>query len=163
MDNKNIIVKYTSTKDDLKYYTVGSVGIDLHLRTFVPLDRVTEMMFRSVDGTRTIYRLAPFGRAKCGSGIAIELPKGFEGQVRGRSSSTKDGLLIQGGVGTIDSDYRGQIYFVLHNLTNEIVEVNVDHRYAQLIISAVPDVELVRVIELSKTLRDASGFGSTGD
>jgi len=93
-------------------------------------------------------------------GIAVEIPPGFEAQLRPRSSLNAKGIL--GHFGTIDSDYRGEISAVLTNLSAEKFEVHPGDRIAQLVIAPVERVELVRVEQLSETARGERGFGHTG-
>lgn len=94
-------------------------------------------------------------------GIALEIPPGYEGQIRGRSSNTRGGLWTA--FGTIDSDYRGEVGACLVNLLpydRTIVEKG--DRIAQLVIAEVPRVRVVEVVKLSETKRGKSGWGSTG-
>lgn len=93
-------------------------------------------------------------------GVGIELPRGFEGQVRGRSGFSKRGILVH--LGTIDSSYRGVIGATLHNLSGEPLVIGMGDRVAQLVIAKVEEVELEESEELSETERGAAGFGSTG-
>lgn len=124
-------------------------------------------------------RLAPGDRHKFGTGVAIELPEpvtledfsksnvmfikcGYEAQVRGRSGLTSQGIIACGGLGTVDSGYRGEIGVVLYNASWEHFTVRHGDRIAQLVVAPVvyPDVE--EVAELSETARGTGGFGSTG-
>lgn len=92
--------------------------------------------------------------------IAVEIPTGFEGQIRPRSSLNKQGVLCH--FGTIDSDYRGNIGVVLTNLSALPVEIDAGMRIAQLVICPVALCEPVEVYSLSDTGRGSGGFGSTG-
>lgn len=97
------------------------------------------------------------------TGIAIELPKGFAGLVFARSSmGAKRGLAPANKVGVIDSDYRGEIQVVLHNHSTVVQKVEPNERIAQLVIVPVYAPLFEVVDELSETLRDSGGFGSTG-
>ena len=97
------------------------------------------------------------------TGISLELPKGYEAQVRARSGlSTKHGIGIVSGVGTIDSDYRGEIGVPLINWGTEPFTVNDGDRIAQLVVARCEKVEFVVVDELTETERGTGGFGSTG-
>ena len=97
------------------------------------------------------------------TGISLELPKGYEVQVRARSGlSTKHGISIVSGVGTIDSDYRGEIGVPLINWGTEPFTVNDGDRIAQLVVARCEKVEFVVVDELTETERGIGGFGSTG-
>lgn len=98
------------------------------------------------------------------TGVALELPYGYEGQIRPRSGLAKRTLVtVLNAPGTIDSDYRGEIEVLLINHGVEPHIVRHGDRIAQLIIQRIPDVEFVQVDELSPTKRGADGFGSTGE
>lgn len=94
------------------------------------------------------------------TGISVELPHGYELQIRPRSSTTMRSLLVQ--LGTIDSSYRGEIRIPINNLLNRTQIIEKNERIAQAVLSRVPDAELEQVFELSKTWRGDNGFGSTG-
>lgn len=96
------------------------------------------------------------------TGIALEIPEGFEGQVRSRSSFARIGVMVANGVGTIDSDYRGEIGVILHNAGKWDKIIRVGDRIAQLVISPVQTVDFEEVSELTTTQRGAGGYGSTG-
>lgn len=107
--------------------------------------------------------LKPLERKLIPTGIKIELPRGFEAQIRPRSGlSIKNGITLINCIGTIDADYRGEICVPLVNLsaTEYIIEPNT--RIAQMVICPVILAEIEIVPELSKTCRGAGGFGSTG-
>jgi dUTP pyrophosphatase len=107
--------------------------------------------------------IAPLGRSMVPTGLAIEIPPGFEGQVRPRSGlALKHGVTILNAPGTIDSDYRGEVQVILVNLSNVAVTVKRGERIAQLVITPVTHATLVEVDELSSTERGIGGFGSTG-
>jgi dUTP pyrophosphatase len=93
-------------------------------------------------------------------GIAIEIPPGFEGQLRPRSGMTKRGIVAM--LGTIDSDYRGEVAVTLRNHGHSPYRVEAGDRIAQLVIAPVARVTLVEAAELSETARGAGGHGSTG-
>ena len=94
-------------------------------------------------------------------GFAVEIPKGYELQIRGRSGLAKrEGLLVF--EGTIDSDYRGEVSAILINTSNDVIEIHPDYRIAQAVISPVIKANWNEVDELSKTERGIGGFGSTG-
>ena len=97
-----------------------------------------------------------------GTGIAIEIPEGYEGQIRPRSSISKMSLMLANPPGTIDSDYRGELIVRFKDSDNRGVIYSVGERIAQLIIKPVPKVQLLEVEELNDTKRGAGGFGSTG-
>jgi dUTP pyrophosphatase len=95
--------------------------------------------------------------------LYIELPDGYEAQIRPRSGlAFKKGLSIVNAPGTIDSDYRGEIKILLINLSNETAIVNTGERIAQMVISKYEQVKLDEVDVLSDTERGAGGFGHTG-
>ncbi|MCX7882831.1 MAG: dUTP diphosphatase [Brevinematales bacterium] len=96
------------------------------------------------------------------TGIALEIPPGYEGQIRPRSGLGKLGLSIPNAPGTIDADYRGEIIVLLINLSHETHTVYPGDRIAQLVIAPVVQAEFAFVDELSHTQRGQGGFGSTG-
>ncbi len=95
-------------------------------------------------------------------GLAFEIPGGYEGQLRMRSSMAQDGLILLNGVGTIDSDYRGEVKAIVHNTTDTDIILTSGTRLVQLIITQVPNITLVKSDTLTSTLRGSFGFGSTG-
>lgn len=108
-------------------------------------------------------KIKPFERVIIPTGLIIEIPEGYEGQVRPRSGlALKKGITVLNSPGTIDSDYRGEVKVILINLGNEEVVIERGDRIAQLVISPVQRVEVVEVEELSETIRGEGGFGSTG-
>ena len=111
-------------------------------------------------------RLEPGDRILVPTGLFIEIPKGYEGQIRPRSGlAYKEGVTVLNSPGTIDSDYRGEIKVLLINHNNAPVNINHGDRIAQLIIAPVEQacIEVVEHIEdLEDTKRGTGGFGSTG-
>lgn len=102
-------------------------------------------------------------RAMVPTGLHIELPAGFEAQIRPRSGlAAKHGISIVNAPGTIDADYRGEIKVVLVNLSNEPFTVNPGERIAQMVVARHERVEWEEVDTLDETERGAGGFGSTG-
>lgn len=102
-------------------------------------------------------------RALVPTGFVLELPQGYEGQVRPRSGlAFKHGLTVLNSPGTIDADYRGEIMVLLVNLGSETFRVQRGDRIAQLVIAPVASVEVVAVEALAETERGQGGFGSTG-
>ncbi len=98
-----------------------------------------------------------------GTGLAMAIPTGFEGQVRPRSGLAKNhGITVTNAPGTIDSDYRGEIVVLLTNLGREPFTIESKARIAQLVIAPVVQAELVEVESLTDTERGGGGFGSTG-
>lgn len=107
--------------------------------------------------------LKPLERALIGTGLYIELPAGFEAQVRPRSGlAAKKGITVLNTPGTIDADYRGEIKVILVNLSNENFSIHNGDRIAQVVIARHERVSLKTVSALSETTRGAGGFGHTG-
>lgn len=128
-----------------RYQTELSAGMDLQAE--LAEDRV----------------LAPLERAAIPTGLALELPPGFEGQVRPRSGlALKSGLTVLNAPGTIDADYRGEVQVLLVNLSSSPVILRRGDRIAQLVVAPVTRARLVEVSELTDTERGTGGFGSTG-
>ena len=129
-----------------KYETSLSAGMDL--RAYLP------------DGPVT---LNPMERALVKPGLFMELPAGYEAQVRPRSGlALKKGITVLNSPGTIDADYRGEICVILINLSNEPFVINDGERIAQMVIARHEQAEIVEVQELSDTERGTGGFGHTG-
>lgn len=107
--------------------------------------------------------LKPLARALIPTGLFVELPAGYEMQVRPRSGlAAKYGLTVLNAPGTVDADYRGEVKVILANLSNEEFVVNDGERIAQLVVARHEQVEWESAEELSDTSRGAGGFGSTG-
>ncbi len=107
--------------------------------------------------------LRPLERTLVNTGLHIELPSGYEAQVRPRSGlAAKKGITVLNTPGTIDADYRGEIKVILVNLSNEAYTVSNGDRIAQMIIARHERVTLVPAEDLNKTTRGAGGFGHTG-
>ena len=129
------------------YETPGSAGMDL--RAAIAEDAPLEIV--------------PGGRFAVPTGLVMEIPPGFEGQVRPRSGlALKSGITCLNTPGTIDSDYRGEVKVILANLGTENFTVRRGMRIAQLIIAPVVQARIVLDDALSQTSRGAGGFGSTG-
>ncbi|MBW1293948.1 dUTP diphosphatase [Aquimarina litoralis] len=127
------------------YETIASAGMDLRAN-------ITESI-----------TLRPLERTIVKTGLFIELPVGFEAQVRPRSGlAAKKGITVLNAPGTIDADYRGEIGVILVNLSNEDFVVENGERVAQLVIAKHERAEWNEVTELSETSRGEGGFGSTG-
>ncbi|MFA5556270.1 MAG: dUTP diphosphatase [Flavobacteriaceae bacterium] len=128
-----------------KYETVASAGMDLRAN-------LTESI-----------TLKPLERVLVKTGLFMELPVGFEAQVRPRSGlALKKGITVLNSPGTIDADYRGEIGVILINLSNEDFIIENGERIAQLVVAKYQQSEFIEVNELSETSRGAGGFGSTG-
>lgn len=107
--------------------------------------------------------LAPLGRAMIPTGLYVELPEGYEMQVRPRSGlAAKHGVTVLNSPGTIDADYRGEIRIILVNLSSEAFTIEPGERIAQLVVARHEQVEWEPVEELGTTERGTGGFGSTG-
>lgn len=127
------------------YHSAGASGLDL------------------LADMEQAIALEPLERCAVPTGIAIEIPPGYEGQVRPRSGrALREGLTLLNTPGTIDSDYRGEIQVIVVNLGREPVSIEPGDRIAQLVIAPVARVELVEVEELDDTHRGGGGFGHTG-
>ena len=134
-----------SAHDLPQYETMASAGMDLRAN-------ISESV-----------TLQPLGRAIIKTGLIIELPVGFEAQVRPRSGlAAKKGITVLNSPGTIDADYRGEIGVILVNLSNEPFTIENGERIAQLIIAKHERAVWESVQELSETSRGEGGFGSTG-
>lgn len=128
------------------YETVNSAGMDL--RAYLP------------DGQIVIKSLQ---RILVPTGLFMEIPVGYEGQVRPRSGlAIKSGITVLNSPGTIDADYRGELKVILINLSDTDFVINSGDRIAQLIIAKCEQMEVVEVESLSETERGAGGFGHTG-
>lgn len=107
--------------------------------------------------------LAPFERRAIPTGLSLEIPPGYEGQVRSRSGlALKHGVMCLNSPGTIDADYRGEVQVILANLSQVPFSLHRGDRIAQLVVAPVTHAELLEVEVLSQTDRGSGGFGSTG-
>ncbi len=132
------------------YETAGAAGADIRANLW-PEDRETG------------FTLAPMQRAVVPTGLRIEIPQGFEVQIRPRSGlALKHGLSLANTPGTIDSDYRGALGVLLINLGAEPYVIGHGERIAQMIVAPVVQARFDLVAELGDTARGAGGFGSTG-
>ena len=128
------------------YETVNSAGMDL--RAYLP------------DGELVIK---PMQRALVPTGLFMEIPVGYEGQVRPRSGlAIKSGITVLNSPGTIDADYRGEVKVILINLSDADFVIKSGDRIAQLVIAKHEQPEVVAVETRSETERGAGGFGHTG-
>ncbi len=128
------------------YETVNSAGMDL--RAYLP------------DGELVIK---PMQRTLVPTGLFMEIPVGYEGQVRPRSGlAIKSGITVLNSPGTIDADYRGEVKVILINLSDVDFVIKSGDRIAQLVIAKCEQMEVVEVETLSETERGAGGFGHTG-
>jgi dUTP pyrophosphatase len=107
--------------------------------------------------------LDPLKRALVPTGLFLELPVGYEAQVRPRSGlAIKHGITVLNSPGTIDADYRGEVMVILVNLSDEAFTINHGERIAQLVLAKHEQIEWETVSELEETARGAGGFGHTG-
>ena len=96
-------------------------------------------------------------------GFAMELPSGYEAQIRPRSGlAAKHHITVTNSPGTVDANYRGEIKAILYNLGKEPFIIQCGDRIAQMVICKLPEIELVEATELSETDRNTNGFGSSG-
>ena len=150
----NIKVSWSDTADrDLglpAYETVGAAGADL--RANLP------------DVHRdTGIEISPGGRALLPTGLRLEIPMGYEVQVRARSGlALKNGITLANAIGTIDSDYRGDLGVILWNGGADVFRVTHGMRIAQMVVAPVVQATFAIVDALDETDRGAGGFGSTG-
>jgi dUTP diphosphatase len=145
MESIQVKIVNRSSNELPGYATTGSSGMDI--RAF--LDAPKSLM--------------PFERALIPTGIFIELPQGYEVQVRPRSGlAIRQGITCLNTPGTIDADYRGEIKIILINLSQEDQVIYPGDRIAQMVLQKVEKVEWKRVEELETTERNAGGFGHTG-
>lgn len=141
----NINIVNRSKHELPAYQTQSSAGMDLFANLEAPVV------------------LESLGRAILKTGLYIELPHGYEAQVRPRSGlAAKKGITVLNSPGTIDADYRGEIGVILVNLSHEPVTIEDGERIAQLVIAKHERAEWIPVTELSETERGSGGFGSTG-
>lgn len=113
--------------------------------------------------SRVSVTAAPMRVTLVPTGLFLELPAGFEAQIRPRSGlALKHSLTLLNTPGTIDSGYRGEICCIVFNASEKAYEISRGDRIAQMVIARLPDVELVETMELNDTLRGVGGFGSSG-
>lgn len=128
------------------YETSSSAGMDL--RAYLPEGPIT---------------LKPMQRTLVPTGLFMEIPEGYEGQVRPRSGlAIKNGITVLNTPGTIDADYRGEVKIILINLSDTDFVINSGERVAQIVFAKCEQMEVLSVETLSETKRGAGGFGHTG-
>ncbi len=143
MKKIKVKIKRTDLLPLPKYQTPDASGLDLY------------------SAENKIIKKKSFATVR--TGIAIEIPKGYEAQVRPRSGLAKNyGIGILNSPGTIDADYRGEIMVILFNMSNKNFKIKKGERIAQLVFSPIAKVEWVEVKELRKSKRNKGGFGHTG-
>lgn len=125
--------------------TKGSSGVDLQANIDAPIE------------------LEPFDRVLVPTGLFISIPRGYEGQIRGRSGlALRHGISLANGVGTIDNDYRGEIKVILINTSKDTYVINNGDRIAQLVVCKYEKIDFEEVENLENTVRGDGGFGHTG-
>lgn len=135
----------TSQNDLPKYETPASAGIDVRANL------------------TTAIVLKPLERILVKTGLFLEIPEGYEAQVRPRSGlALKNGITVLNSPGTIDADYRGEVGVILINLSNQEFTIENGERIAQIVFAKVEQAEWLEVNSLSETERGEGGFGSTG-
>ena len=143
-----VTVKFQRHADDVvlpDYATPGAAGMDIaaHLDTAVTL--------------------APFARAAIATGFSMQLPSGYEAQIRPRSGlALKHGVTVANAPGTIDNDYRGEVAVILINLGQQDFTITPGMRIAQMVIAPVTHCRFEDTLQLDMSDRGAGGFGSTG-
>ncbi len=138
-----VLFKSAPGTDRPRYQTDGAAGMDLTaIETVLILPGETELVK---------------------TGLQVELPAGYEAQVRSRSGlALKESVFVLNSPGTIDSDYRGDVGVILHNAGRDPIEIKEDERIAQLVVTRVCRARMLKADQLSGTDRGAGGFGSTG-
>ena len=145
MHSIQISIVNKSTNPLPSYATAGSAGMDIRAN-------LTEAV-----------TLQPLQRNLIPTGLFIELPEGYEAQIRPRSGlALKQGITCLNSPGTVDADYRGEIKIILINLSNEVQYINHGDRIAQMVITKAEIAVLLLVEELNESLRGQGGFGHTG-
>lgn len=158
-----------TSKDAVKprFATKGAAGADLVGTRIISIysngGEVKDMQaqIEKAEFDRILY-LKPFAKACVGTGVKIALPDGFEAQIRPKSgNSLKTNIDVK--LGTIDSDYRGELGIIIQNVSMFTITVPLDVALAQLVISKVEQTEFEEIEVLNKTTRNEGGFGSTGN
>jgi dUTP pyrophosphatase len=141
-------------------FTVGEEFRDLAPPLYASADAAGADLRAAVSAPLVV---PPGGRALVPTGLTLEIPRGFEAQVRARSGlALKKGLALANGVGTIDADYRGEVGVIVVNLGAEPVTIARGDRIAQLVVAPVARAAFESSDDLAGTARGAGGFGSTG-
>jgi len=144
---QRILVHCTATKEDLipKYQSEYASGADLRAYISQPVS------------------ISPLQRCLIPTGLAFQIPEGYEAQVRPRSGlAYKAGLTVLNSPGTIDSDYRGEVQIILINLGNEAITIQPGERIAQIVFTPVVHAQFLHTDSLAGSDRGEQGFGSTG-
>lgn len=142
---QRMVLNIISDRNLPEYKTSGAAGFDLEA---------------DIDSCVSI---SPGERKMIPTGIRFEIPEGYEIQIRGRSGLAKNyGICLADGIGTIDSDYRGELYVLLINLGVEPFDIHPGDRIAQAVVNKIEMVDFNIVTELTETTRGHNGFGHTG-
>ena len=145
MQGIRLLITCASQNPVPAYETLDSAGMDLRAHLPAPMT------------------IGPGGRALIPTGLHMEIPRGYEGQVRPRSGlALKRGITVLNAPGTIDADYRGEVGVILINHSLEPQSIEHGDRIAQLVIAPVVQADILEVDKLADTGRGAGGFGSTG-
>ncbi len=142
-------IKFRKVREDARvpeYKTEGAACADL----YAVIDR-WDYTYIQPSGTEVIP-----------TGLEVEVPEGYELQIRARSGLASQGIILSNGVGTIDSDYRGEVGVILTNTSPNVVRINTGDRVAQCCLSPITRIGFEEVEELSETKRGVGGYGSTG-
>jgi len=148
-DIANTIIKVKVLDNSItlpKYETISSAGMDI--RAFIPEGKI---------------EIEPQERKLIPTGLCLEIPKGYEVQIRPRSGlALKNGITVLNSPGTIDADYRGELKVILINHSADNFSITNEMRIAQIVVAQFSRVDLFEVEDLSETDRGEGGFGSTG-
>jgi dUTP pyrophosphatase len=134
------------------YQSEGASGFDLY--AFIS-------NAEKLSQTKISAQLDPNRMISLGTGLVFDIPKGYEMQIRSRSGMARKGLIVMNQPGTIDSDYRGEVRILLYNSSPKPIKIEEGMRVAQGVIAPVIQADLELVDEVSATVRDTGGFGST--
>ena len=138
----------------------NSAAGDLPLPSYATENSAGMDLYAAISGTITI---PPFAREKVPTGISMALPFGYEAQIRSRSGlALTDGIIVLNAPGTIDADYRGEIFVVLYNASDKVFLLKRGMRIAQMVVAPVIQAQWQNIVELNLTKRGSGGFGSTG-
>lgn len=167
-------IKIKSDYDLPEYSRDGDSGFDLRVRDidihysnkeyinskFITINENSLYDFQNKEYAFSFY---PNDRILIKTGISVEIPKGYELQIRSRSGLTlKHGIIVLNGIGTIDSNYRGEIGVILYNSSNEIYDIHHGEKIAQAVLCKVHQVKWNKVDVLGDSVRGSKGYGSSG-
>jgi dUTP pyrophosphatase len=163
-----IKVKRKNGGVELPYYaTKGAAGFDLHADSFIRLYKGLQEISLDDNLQHSIQKgymvLRPFERVLIGTGLFMDIPEGYQLEIRDRSGlALKKGLKVFNSPGTVDSDYRGEIGIILCNMTQSLSKVSIGERIAQGVLTQYEVASFLIVDKLDDTDRSFNGFGSTG-